>query len=364
MRRSVGVVALAAALAASHAVAATQTPIPFKDLFARYSAGDYDVVVRELRIQRDYDRIERDLARQRDLWKKQGWRRIQAVFFLEIVAVAYRQQWRDRDDVLESAREFMIARPGAPGASPDDDDFEKLWHRAALTILIGSLDGLASDRYITEVEARIGATPQTFASGPRLVEPRIALLHAQAFEQRLIPGAVWTETIVLAPGRTIYSSSTGVTPTSFAQVALRFDAAEACESCRDEAIVRRANVLLRINRAAEALAALERPVGPEADGTLRYWRQVIRGRTFDALNRLDDAAQAYGEARTLFPRAQSPLLALAVLRFRQGRVEEAQQWQDTVRRLPPEASDPWWSYWHGDGRFFPVLLTQLREAAK
>ena len=63
-------------------------------------------------------------------------------------------------------------------------------------------------------------------------------------------------------------------------------------------------------------------------------------------------------------RAQSPIVALGALRFRQGNLTEARHWTTLVRALPPDAEDPWSLYWYGDSRFFEGLLIGLREAAK
>jgi hypothetical protein len=285
------------------------------------------------------------------------------MFALEIALVGFRQSWPDRGAVLSKAVLFLTMRPGVPGESRQDDAFEVLWHRAALGILQGSLEGRMMDDYLTQLADRIGAVPALAGQPPRLVDGRLALTRAMAAELALLPGLVRTQMVQVGRAMT-QTYRAGSTPAESAEALFRLDEAATLEMNRDEALVRRANVFIRTNRAAEAIAVLDQLKGPLQDQLVQYWRDLLRGRAHDAIDRLDDAALAYADARTLVPTAQSPLLALGVLRFRQGNLAEAQSFTQLVRQLPPNVRDPWSLYWHGDSRFVPDLFKALRELAK
>jgi tetratricopeptide (TPR) repeat protein len=331
-------------------------------IFQPYESGDYDAVARAFPSRREYLALAQDLTRTRLTWRK-NWRRVHAVFLLEIALVGFRQSWTDRAEVLRDAQAFLMLRPGAPGEFREEDAFEVLWHRAALGILQGSLDGGMMDQYLTQLSDRLGPTPAPAGLPPRLVDERLALTRAMAAELTLLPGIIRMQTAQIGRGLTqVYQA--GATPLQSATALARLDEAAAFEINREEAVVRRANVLVRTNRADAAVAALDQLRGPSRDVRVQYWRDLLRGRALDILDRLDDAAQAYGEAHTLVPSAQSPLLALSVLRFRQGKFADAQQLTRQVHDVPVTAKDPWSLYWHGDARFVNDLLKVLRELAK
>jgi hypothetical protein len=333
----------------------------FTALFKAYESGDYDAVARAMPTRRQGSALADDVARARAAWRK-NWRRIHAVFLLDIALVAFRQQSPDRVEILNEARAFLIARPGFPGEFREDDAFEVLWHRAALGILQGSLDGAMIDQYLAQVADRVGATPLR-AGQPRLVDERLALVAAMAAELAIVPGAVRVQTINLPRGPS-QVTRLGVSQVEITAALARIDEAAAFEVNRDEAAVRRANVLVRTNRPAEAVAALDQHKGPLKDKLVQYWRELVRGRALDLIDEPDGAAQAYTDAKTLAPAAQSPLLAMSVLRFRQGQLAEARQFTDLVKALPADADDPWGLYWYGDSRFVGDLMKAIRELAK
>lgn len=358
------VVVFAFACALSAAALADQYAIPSSifAIFQPYESGDYDAVVRAFPNRQRYQSLAQDLVRARLAWRK-NWRRVHAVFGLEIALVAFRQSWTDRGEVLKQAQAFLMLRPGKIGEFQEDDAFEVLWHRAALGILQGALDGGMMDQYLTQVADRLGPTPAAAGEPPRLVDGRLALVRAMAAELAMLPGLIRAHTVMVGRG-VAQTYRAGSTPMESAAALTRLDEAAAFAMNRAEALVRRANVFIRSNRAIEAVAVLDQVKGPLEDKLVQYWRDLLRGRAHDVLDRLDDAALAYADARTLVPTAQSPLLALGVLRFRQGNLAEAQWLTGLVRQLPATVRDPWTLYWHGDSRFVPDLFRVLRELAK
>lgn len=362
--RIVGALISGVVLLTAHVSPAAQYAIPSSvfRIFQPYESGDYDAVVRAFSDRQRYQALAQDLARARLAWRK-NWRRVHAVFGLEIALVALRQSWVDRGDVLKQAQAFLMLRPGKIGESQEDDAFEVLWHRAALGILQGSLDGGMMDQYLTQAADRIGPTPAPAGQPARLADGRLALVRAMAAELAMLPGVIRMQSVATSRG-VMQAYRAGSTPQESDEALSRLDEAAAFDVNRAEALVRRANVLVRSNRPAEAVATLDRLSGPLEDKLVEYWRDLLRGRALDTVDRLDDAARAYADAHALMPTAQSPLVALGVLRFRQSHLEEAKSLTERVRELPRNVKDPWSFYWHGDARFVPELFRVLRELAK
>ena len=119
-----------------------------------------------------------------------------------------------------------------------------------------------------------------------------------------------------------------------------------------EARVRLAHVLTRRGSPGDALALLHPPIEAE-DPIVRYYGAMVVAEVSEATGQLDAAQEAYEQAAMLFPRAQSPLLAL--LRLARERADEA-----TVKALAAKAAalsphaahrlDPWWNYYDCNGR--------------
>jgi tetratricopeptide (TPR) repeat protein len=130
-----------------------------------------------------------------------------------------------------------------------------------------------------------------------------------------------------------------------------------------EAEVRKAVVLLRLSRPREALPLVQKVYGHAAEPAVNYLAALVEGRVLEALDRPDDAAEAYKRAVLLFPRAQSPFVAMAALRFKQDLRADALEWASRARTTSAGSADPWWEYWMGDFRFVPTWLGAVRKAA-
>lgn len=119
-----------------------------------------------------------------------------------------------------------------------------------------------------------------------------------------------------------------------------------------EARARLARVLSLRNRHADALALFEVPID-SPDPVIRYYGALALGQAAEGAQKPDVAREAYERATELFPKAQSPLLAL--MRLARERVDDATA-KDTAARFarlsPIEASrlDPWWDYFDCNGR--------------
>jgi hypothetical protein len=181
----------------------------------------------------------------------------------------------------------------------------------------------------------------------RLIDPWIELASAMSDDQRTI----------LEP----------VALTSYARPAIaRFDEAAKDETIRAEAMVRKAWLLIRLDRPADGLEALA-AVGDAAgvgDTAVRYWAHMVRGRALEKLGQTDAAAREYAEALTVVPGAQSGFAALTALEIGRGNYELAFRHAAEGRSVRPGATDPWRQYGGADFRFLDARLARLRELSR
>jgi tetratricopeptide (TPR) repeat protein len=131
-----------------------------------------------------------------------------------------------------------------------------------------------------------------------------------------------------------------------------------------EARVRLAHVAALLDDHEEAVRQL-RQVATAADRYVAYYASLLLGGEEEALNRRDEARTLYERAATLYPGAQSPLLALSHLALRFGDREGALAAAQSVGRLPadaPERFEPWGVYYVAGGRHGEAMLGAWRQA--
>ena len=120
-----------------------------------------------------------------------------------------------------------------------------------------------------------------------------------------------------------------------------------------EARVRLARVLSLRNKAADAAALLQAPI-ETTNAFVRYWGALALGQATEATQKPEIANEAYGRAAELFPRAQSPLLALLRLARERGDDPAAKELGSRITLLPANEQyrlDPWWDYFDCHGRY-------------
>ena len=133
----------------------------------------------------------------------------------------------------------------------------------------------------------------------------------------------------------------------------------------DEARLALGQVLGQSGRSADALAELRQVQAATRDPLLSYYAALFIGREESARNNVDAAREAYQQAATLFPRAQSPYIGLSELHMRAGNRMAAAQALDSVWQLGPsqeDADDPWWHYPYTAGRKGEALLEAIGKA--
>lgn len=217
-------------------------------------------------------------------------------------------------------------------------DFERRWHLAAFAVFGGAVDADA-------LEAHAGHMRLQFRT-----EPRLFFERAVAEELRAAP--------FFEGGR----ASARDVERRFREAADRYRDAAEHEEVRAEAMVRLAHVELRLNRPAEALAAIDGVLESLDDQDLRYLAYLFRGQALERLDRVDEARSAYGRALGVIPRAQSASMALAALLFREGQRGVADQIVSELLGRAEQPEDPWWNYWPADYRNIRPLMAAVREA--
>ena len=275
-----------------------------------------------------------------------------AMFMLDVAIVALSRGYLYWLDFIKLASTYLKGREELPGANARWDQFELAWHKTAYALLAGRRRPDHLMEYgVNPLGNRIRPEPGGPEDPPMLVDPWIVLARGFAEDAATIDQPELLQT-------------TG------AGILLFYDEAMKYDSLRAEACVRGAWVLVRLNRALEAVDRLEqigvRPLEngvrpPPADPLIQYWARVIRGKALEALGRFDEARNAYEDALTIAPSAPSPVVAMMAIDMRENKREEAAKRAAAVRTAQDPVADPWWIYAHGDLRFFPARLRALRE---
>ena len=127
---------------------------------------------------------------------------------------------------------------------------------------------------------------------------------------------------------------------AFYRRALELDAA--CAECS----LRLARVRQLSGQMEEAATLIARAEPKLTNPVLRYYAALFAGRSAEALNKITEARAAFERAMSLFPRAQSPRLALADLAFRDSESSQALTGVRTmfVTADRSNSGDPWWYY--------------------
>jgi tetratricopeptide (TPR) repeat protein len=179
--------------------------------------------------------------------------------------------------------------------------------------------------------------------------------HAEAFASPAIQSAL--KTVVLPTGLVLKmgtESSELKTAETMLQRAVQLDPSF------PEAHLHLGHVLLARGKPQEAVAELDAAATP--DPLLRYYEEMFLGAAEEALSHPDTARAAYQRAAALFPRAQSPALALSALFARRSNRGAARDEISPVFDLPVNAEsrdDPWWRYRTVQGRNAEDLLERL-----
>ena len=129
-----------------------------------------------------------------------------------------------------------------------------------------------------------------------------------------------------------------------------------------EARVHRGYVLGLLGRNRDAAEELRLAVAGAASPRLRYYAELFLGRAEESLGNRPDARDHYRRALALYPQAQSPLLALALVARQAGDRAGTRDAMRQLLALPrgrEVATDPWWVYYHLQDRGFKEAFAEL-----
>jgi tetratricopeptide (TPR) repeat protein len=132
-----------------------------------------------------------------------------------------------------------------------------------------------------------------------------------------------------------------------------------------EARVHLGRVLGLQGRHEEAASQLQQATATAHDSLTRYYAWLFLGAEEQWLGHADRARQSFDAAVALFPRAQSPHLALSQLARRNGDRGGALRAIQQVLNLPADDSqreDPWWAYFHDPGDKAEAMMHEMRAA--
>jgi tetratricopeptide (TPR) repeat protein len=183
-----------------------------------------------------------------------------------------------------------------------------------------------------------------------------ALFAAGCLHERLASSRIQR---VVEPDRAL-TAGVGGQSTNTALAERFFRRARAVDPTYAEASVRLGRLLAERGERSTAGTYLRGALDPSVSRVVAYYRALFLGELEADLGNTIAAAAAYREAQELFPRAQSPRLALGLLAMSAGQQLDSRLLAPlhSGRRLPDE--DPWWVYTWCEGRDAEELSTALR----
>jgi VWFA-related protein len=311
------------------------TPLPASapaigDLTAEYDAGHYDAFVASLATRPRLDELIREFEANGNPWPANPAR--EAAFVVELAHAAIATA---NPNARDAAFQLLYTESKLVRAPLGPDAFERFWLWAGIIALEGA----------NQPAAGLVFTDDALARFPD--EPRFVLARAFFTDQRHALDDV--------------SSQAAAAVAFVKDTAALYDHAIASDATANEARLRKGLLLSRAGKAADALAVLDATKDDGQDAGLTYLRHLFRAQTLDALNRQRESTDEYRAAMTALPSGQSARVGLMVGLLRQGDRPSAEALAEGIQTAPTTDVDPWWGYWLGDYRFYPIVIQRLRE---
>jgi len=228
---------------------------------------------------------------------------------------------------------------------PGRDDIVRLWYHAASAVMTrqGNLAGL--EPHVEHARRLLPADAvEQFFSG---------VLHETFASPRIQSAIRGTNTEI------------GSEESESRRAERFFRQAVALDPAFVEARLHLARTIGAAGRHEDAAAELQAAAASAREPVLQYYATLSLGREEQALGHRDAARAAFEHAASLYPRAQSPYLALSQLARRYGDKAGARRALQPVLDLPalkPAREDPWWDYHVSAGRHADALMTELSAA--
>jgi tetratricopeptide (TPR) repeat protein len=227
-------------------------------------------------------------------------------------------------------RSLLDAVAPAPGAHPD----VRLWYHATSADLLRL-------RSLAEAVVHLPRARQLFPGDP------VLLFWSGVLHERLSSASLQ------AAARSLLSANYG--ETSVASARGELERAERflretliAEPDHLQARLRHGRVLGQLGRHAQAADELRAAIGRGLTSEFLYLAQLFLGAEEEALGNLGEARVRFQHAASLYPRAQSPRLALSQLSRLAGDRAGAQRELRFLSELPDnerQREDPWWTYY-------------------
>jgi hypothetical protein len=348
--------------------------ITLDGLFTAYRDGDRDIVKRTFGRSRDFQAARIAQEGHLDRWLT-PWHRGKAVMLLELAEASTRVAPQYTPFLLGAGRQYVRATREGNEPAGAGETFVRNWHRTAIGLLHRAGDPLKTEQYVEMLTAKMAGETTRPATDPRLLlavavaqehrcwftRPGLGLADAPIVEFTQAAGVRITDPLGPPPEQ---KERMALEYRDCLRLAInRFTEAAEIPETRAEARLRAGWTLFLAGHFQEALDRLD--VGDVGDDrALLYWSALFRGRTLTALDRHQDAVDAYRSALELFPGAQSATVALALGLFRLNQVAEADELGRTLRTRPAPAEDPWPMYVEGEARFVESLIQQLRGSIR
>lgn len=346
----------------------TQEPPSIDDVFKAYASGDREVVARSFTKSTHFvDSLKLNDPKPFERWLG-PWNRTKAVLVIELANVALTRgpQWVVA--LTRAGLRYVLAAQADSKTAAEVATIDVLWHRIAVGLLMWSASPLLTEEHIAAV-ALAGK------KSARTLEPHLVLVRAIAKERLCwndrptleLPGqelralieatGIRFEEDLDGPRRAVRRKQFEMHQACLRDAAAQFEAAEAFDGTRAEAIARGSFLLINQGRPREAVDKLA-SAKPSTDRFVMYWTALFQGRALSALGRAEQALAAYTRATDLFPGAQSASIGRGLELFHLRRSDEVDAVSQSVRATV--APDPWLEYFRADQRFVNQWLTELR----
>jgi hypothetical protein len=226
--------------------------------------------------------------------------------------------------------------------APDKDPGARLWYQATITWMLTNGDFADADLHIPHAQLVL---PD---------DPVIRYLHGRYHEAVASP--------FIQPAALDSGADTRGPRVHLDEAADHYRRALRENPRFVEARVHRGFVLLELSHEGEALGELRRAAA-EAQGTqLQYYAELFLGRAEERAGTAAAAREHFARAAELYPKAQSPRLALTLLARQRAERDRARQEMQAVLSMSAaerEKSDPWWDYFSWQNRDAETLLAEL-----
>jgi tetratricopeptide (TPR) repeat protein len=252
----------------------------------------------------------------------------------------------------DTDRHWLMARWLVASTTPDPsrDDWVRQWHLAAAA-------RMRRDSLLATAEPLLQRARELFPKEPGF--PFYAGCLHEALASPPIQGVISSA----GPPRGGRVAARLAGP-QWEQAARDFASALVLQPSWPEARVRLGRVLGLLGRHTEAAATLRRALDETTDLTLVYWGSLFLGVEQQSLGRDAEARASFSRARTLWPDAQAPYLALSLLARQNGDRAQAAAELRAVLTLPlGEVSryDPMWDYHASRASEPDTLFAELRR---